>query len=113
MTGPARTETEIEFCQKYLGLKKNHSILDAPCGAGRHSLQMAQLGYTVIGVDFSNYLLSRAVHKAGKLPVQVPYPHFIRGLLQKIPVQSNSFKSIICMFSSFGYGDTEIGRAHV
>lgn len=107
MTGPERTKQELDFCKKFLGWKKGEPILDAPCGAGRHSLHIAQLGYTVTGVDFSWFLLAQAKEKAGQLPLQCTPPQWIRGLLQQIPCKDELFSHVICMFSSFGYGETE------
>lgn len=107
MTGPVRTQIELDFCKRVLKWKRNDSILDAPCGAGRHSLHIAFRGYHVTGLDFSNYLLGVALAKSARLPEESPDPRFVRGLLQKLPFPSNCFNSIICMFSSFGYGETE------
>ncbi|MBD3266797.1 methyltransferase domain-containing protein [bacterium] len=107
MTGPARTETEVEFCQAVFKWKRGDPILDAPCGAGRHALQIAKQGFTVTGLDFSNYLLGRAVYRSNRLPLHYPYPYFIRGLMQTMPFLDNHFQYIICMFSSFGYGETQ------
>ena len=50
-------------------------ILDVPCGIGRVGIPLAQLGYTVAGLDFSPHLLSVASAKAKKFgvaPAPVP-----------------------------------------
>lgn len=107
MTGPARTQTELQFCKSVLRWKRKDRILDAPCGAGRHSLQAALRGYNITGLDFSTYLLHTAQEKSMRLPNQSPRPLWVRGLLQNLPFATHTFDSVICMFSSFGYGETE------
>jgi ubiquinone/menaquinone biosynthesis C-methylase UbiE len=113
MTGPARTLDELQFCKSVLQWKKQDCILDAPCGAGRHSLQIARQGYHVYGLDFSYYLLGKALEAANRLPIHCPYPYFFRGLLQQLPFKTHCFNYVICMFSSFGYGETEDDNLHV
>jgi len=37
----------------FLAIEKNSLVLDAACGAGRHSRMVNNLGYSVIGMDLS------------------------------------------------------------
>ncbi len=107
MTGPKRTEKELDFCSKALRWKKGQQILDAPCGAGRHSIELAKRGFSVTGLDVSYYLLGKAEQQSQLLPSRIPTPVFTRGLLQQCPFLSHTFDYVICMFSSFGYGETQ------
>ncbi len=107
MTGPDRTEKEIQFCERVLQWQPGQRILDAPCGAGRHSLALARRGFSPVGVDFSSYLLLLAQCGIPRFSFRRPKPVFTRGLLQQLPFQNDSFDFIICLFSSFGYGECE------
>lgn len=107
MTGPVRTEQELDFCTRVLNWEAGKLILDAPCGAGRHSLELARRGYTAIGLDFSDYLLDCAVRDSEALKNPVVKPRFIRGLMQAMPIKESVFDFAVCLFSSYGYGDTE------
>ncbi|MFB3785693.1 MAG: class I SAM-dependent methyltransferase [bacterium] len=104
MTTPWRTGKELDFCGKVLRWEKGQLILDAPCGAGRHCWELARRGYTVVGLDFSSYLLAQA--QGIREPADAP-PPWVRGLLQHLPFRDGLFDFVICLFSSFGYGDTQ------
>ncbi len=108
MTGPQRTRQELGFGDKILSWNKGQIILDAPCGAGRHCFELARRGFYVFGLDISIYLLDIAKQrKKVSQGNNNTFPRFIRGLLQHSPFRSDTFDFVICMFSSFGYGETE------
>lgn len=53
--------THQQFLQKLLSLLPQHStILDAACGAGRYVSMLLEKGHTVLGIDQSQGMLSRA-----------------------------------------------------
>ena len=55
------TPHEIDFVEKACGLRKDSLILDAGCGAGRHSIELAKRGYRhLTAYDFSPRLLAQA-----------------------------------------------------
>lgn len=113
MTGPLRTKTELKFCKKFMGWSSGQSVLDAPCGAGRHSIPMARKGLRVTGLDFSGYLLSQAQRVSSGAFFQRPQPEYVQGLIQRLPFQENAFDFIVNLFSSFGYLDSEDENAAV
>ncbi len=47
------TSKEVDFIIHTLGLKGGERILDLACGYGRHSLELARRGYSVVGVDIT------------------------------------------------------------
>lgn len=47
------TKHQIDFLIEKLDLKGNEKILDLACGFGRHSLELARRGFSVVGVDIT------------------------------------------------------------
>jgi len=54
------TKGEVDFIEKELEYDRSKRILDVGCGTGRHSLELARRGYTVVGIDISRNFLERA-----------------------------------------------------
>ena len=65
------TMGECDFIEKEIAYNHATRILDIGCGTGRHSIELARRGYTVVGIDLSESQLNRAQEKAAeqKLPV--------------------------------------------
>jgi len=68
-------------------------ILDIGCGTGRHSIELASRGYTVVGVDLSDSQLHRAREKALAENLQVT---FLKHDARKLPF-SNEFDLVIML----------------
>lgn len=100
---PKKNQAEVRAVGRLLGLKPPASILDLCCGAGRHALGLAALGYRVTGLDWSKELLSAAESSADgrKLPVK-----FLRGDMRKLAFTPR-FDAAVNLFTSFGYFETE------
>jgi len=58
----------VLLCQKHL--PKNSTILDLGCGTGHASLTLAQLGYNVVGIDFSEAMVKQAQRNAETMRLQ-------------------------------------------
>lgn len=72
---------ECDFFEKEIGYNKSARILDIGCGTGRHSIELAQRGYKVVGIDQSESLLKRAREKTSEQKVQVDFQkHDARNL---------------------------------
>ncbi|MBM5806024.1 MAG: class I SAM-dependent methyltransferase [Candidatus Verstraetearchaeota archaeon] len=54
------TKGEVDFIEHELNHDRSKRVLDVGCGTGRHSLELARRGYTVVGIDLSRSLLERA-----------------------------------------------------
>lgn len=93
------TKQEVEFIIKELNLKKEDKILDLCCGNGRHSLTLAKKGYSVVGIDYSSFLISEAKRSAKDIGLD---NIFIRKDMRKLNFK-NVFDAIVNLFTSFGY----------
>ncbi|HEX6574927.1 MAG TPA: methyltransferase domain-containing protein, partial [Gemmatimonadaceae bacterium] len=76
-------------------------LLDVPCGQGRHSHLLAEAGYAVEGLDYSEHLL-RVARKRGTGPLL----HYTRGDMRKLPSRwTGRFDAVVNLFTSFGFFD--------
>lgn len=66
---------ECDFIEKEIAYNKATKILDIGCGTGRHSIELARRGYTVVGIDLSESLLKRARQKTAGLNLPVEFQH--------------------------------------
>jgi len=72
---------ECDFIEKEIEYNKAIKILDIGCGTGRHSIELANRGYTVVGIDLSESLLKRAKEKASEQNLQIVFQkHDARNL---------------------------------
>jgi SAM-dependent methyltransferase len=84
-----------------IGLKTpaSVSVLDIACGAGRHALELARLGYCVTGNDLSPFLLEEAGKEAASCSVNLKLTCCDMRLIQGC----GSFDLVVQLFTSFGY----------
>ncbi|WP_127132024.1 class I SAM-dependent methyltransferase [Pseudoflavitalea rhizosphaerae] len=76
-------------------------MLDAACGRGRHSLQLAGKGYDVTGTD----LAAESIEAASRH--ELKNLHFFRHDMRD-PFRLNYFDYVFNFFTSFGYFNTDI-----
>ena len=60
---------ECDFIEKEINYDKSLRIIDIGCGTGRHSIELTERGYKVIGIDLSESQLERAKAKAQNLQI--------------------------------------------
>lgn len=95
-----RTQEEVDFFVSALHPKKKHPMLDAPCGAGRHSIELARRGFTnITGIDFSRTLLRAAEARARSMNVPV---RFRRGDVRRLRLKRR-YEDALVLGNSFGY----------
>lgn len=90
---------EVDFIERETGDNKSFRILDIGCGTGRHSIELAKRGYTVVGIDLSESMLKRAKEKATNENVRID---FIQAELNGLFPLFHSVKDFINKNSSEG-----------
>lgn len=98
-----RDETEAQRfifnLSNYLQLPEGAKVLDLACGKGRHSVTLAQQGYSVIGLDLAaNSIRSAKEMEHTLLKFDV---HDMRNVYP-----NHTFQAIFNLFTSFGYFDS-------
>jgi cyclopropane fatty-acyl-phospholipid synthase-like methyltransferase len=83
-------------------------VLDAPCGAGRIAVRLAERGLEVTGVDISAPELEFAQAAAAARGVAV---RFERRDLRDLPEEA--FDALVCWGNSFGYMPHEATLEHL
>jgi SAM-dependent methyltransferase len=108
MITPERTQKEAAFIIAMLNLPEGARILDLCCGHGRHAIELAAAGYSMVGQDLSTVFLdlAKAAVRARNLHVE-----FVHSDMRRIPFEGE-FDAIINMFTAFGYfeNDAEDGK---
>lgn len=99
-----RDESEAAaFINKLMGYLKpaaGSTMLDVACGKGRHSLQLAEKGFDVTGIDLSEDSINEA------LQYQHDYLHFYQHDM-RLPFRINYYDYAFNFFTSFGYFNTQ------
>ena len=94
----------LEFVIKALELASQDKILDLCCGAGRHSLALANAGFeNVLGVDLSSILIAKAKEEAEKNNLKI---NFEICDMRHLPYK-NEFDVVLSFFTSFGYFEND------
>src|SRR5258705_1899833 len=70
---PEQTRLEADFLARALRLQPGDRVLDVPCGAGRHALELAARGFAVTGVDLSKGQIDMARAAAAASGVSVDW----------------------------------------
>ena len=70
------------------------AILDAGCGTGSYSLEMARYVGRVEGIDLNDGMLREARRKAGKAPTRTTLS-FQRASLDRLPFANDSFDGVM------------------
>lgn len=79
------------------------AVLDIACGAGRHALELARLGYCVTGNDLSPFLLDTARREALACSIELVLSCCdMRNFPEK-----ERFDLVVQLFTSFGYFESE------
>ena len=96
----SEAEVFLTNLMNHLSVPQGASILDLPCGKGRHTLFLAEKGFTLTGADLSNESISLAKSYA---------PEGVTFLVHDLrkPAWNETFDYVFNLFTSFGYFETE------
>ena len=95
----ALTRAEVRLAVETLRLPPGGSVLDVPCGFGRHALPLARKGYRVTGVDISPETVDGLRREAAAAGLSV---RCLRGNILTLRLPRN-FDGALCLGNSFGY----------
>lgn len=104
-----RDESEAERLVNLIAnniiLAPNSPVLDMACGAGRHAIVFAKMGFNVNAVDLSERLISEAKKEALVNGVKIDF--VLSDILEYNPAKH--FDLVVNLFTSIGYfeGDEE------
>jgi len=79
--------------------RQSVSVLDIACGAGRHALELARLGYCVTGNDLSPFLLEEAKKEAAKCRIDLS----LTCCDMRSIAACAEYDLVVQLFTSFGY----------
>ncbi len=106
---PEHTEREAEFLIKVLKCRSGSHVLDAPCGNGRLSFELAKRGLRVTGVDISKEFIDEARHRAEHQPPATAGESALTGVCDFIlgdmrGIEGESiYDGAYCFGNSFGF----------
>jgi len=87
------------FIVNALKIPSGARILDLGCGYGRISIELARMGYRVVGLDFSDDLLEIARQLARDQGVRVD---FVQGDMRQLDYR-HQFNAVVSWGTSFGF----------
>ena len=96
-------ERLVELIAKSVNLQAHSSVLDMACGAGRHAVTFAKLGFKVTAVDISQLLISEAKKSADLEGVEL---NFVLSDILEFET-SKKFDLVVNLFTSIGYFDSD------
>jgi len=95
------TQTEVDFIETALNVKKTDPVLDLCGGQGRHAIELSRRGFKNVTVlDYSDYLIRMGKQKANQQNLST---RFFQGDARDTNLIEESVDVVIIMGGSFGY----------
>ena len=100
----AEVPAVVDAIERLVGLSPGAAVLDACCGPGRHSLELASRGYRVTGIDITESYLEAARESASGAARESSSgsARFLRADLRDYSADM-PFDLAINLYTSFGY----------
>lgn len=102
-TTPKEVAVECDFIERALRVPVGARVLDAGCGLGAQTVELAARGYHMVGLDISATMVSRAYDEAEDRGLQID---FVRGDMRDITFEE-PFDALLCWGTTFGYFSEE------
>ncbi|MBU4195122.1 MAG: class I SAM-dependent methyltransferase [Actinobacteria bacterium] len=90
---------EVKGIVSLTGITTGTRILDLCCGVGRHSVELARLGFLVTAVDRTAAYLEEARRRADKEGLEI---EFVRDDMRYF-CRPGAFDAVLNIYTSFGY----------
>jgi len=90
---------QVEQLLELLNVESDATVLDIPCGVGRHAIELAKRGFEVTAVDATDPYLETARERATETAVEV---EFLQADMREFR-RAESFDAVINLYTSFGY----------
>ena len=96
---PEKDRRDVTRLVELLALPAGSRILDVPCGQGRHAHLLAEAGFDVDGLDYSETLLESAKERGHGKTLR-----YTRGDMRKLPARwTDRFDAVLNLSTSFGF----------
>ena len=89
------TPKEVDFIIKNCNLNNDMKLADFGCGIGRHTNLLSQNGYDIIGIDYSQNLLNKAIENSQNKE------KFIQDDCRTINLETK-YNTILCLYDVIG-----------
>lgn len=100
---PKEVAVECDFIERALRIPVGSRVLDAGCGLGAQTVELASRGYHLVGLDISATMVSRAYDEAEDRGLQID---FVRGDMRDVTFEE-PFDALLCWGTTFGYFSEE------
>lgn len=97
-----KASEQVDHLLALLDLDPDATILDIPCGVGRHAVELAERGFDVTGVDVTDQYLETARDRACDTDGAI---EFLRRDMREFR-RDEDFDAVINLYTSFGYFET-------
>lgn len=101
------TPNEAKFLKECFSATPGGRILDVPCGTGRLTVALAEMGFALTGFDLTADLLDDARRAAAERQLSAT---FVQGDMTQLSFQ-DEFDGAFCFGNSFAYFDDERNAA--
>jgi len=96
------TESEVALVERFMPVAQFPRILDVCCGSGRHSLELADRGHSIVGIDSNPAAVAQARAAAQGRAVR-----FEVADMRALAGVAGDFDGVVNLWHSFGYFSDE------